>query len=107
MGNGQPDSRRRAHFLNVAANVMRRLLIDHVRVRNAEKRGAGQVAYIDDFDPPALERPAAIMSVEDALQALEKINPHRAKLVEMRFFGGMTAEESGRVPGVSRGRGAS
>jgi RNA polymerase sigma-70 factor, ECF subfamily len=94
----QPDYQGRSHFLGVAAHVMRQILIDHARARNASKRGSGQaVISLDGFMDAAEERPAAIIQVDDALQTLASLSPRRAQLVEMRFFGGMTAEESAAV----------
>ena len=91
----QPDYKSRAHFLAVAAHTMRQILIDHARAREAGKRGGGQIRYVlDSSIDAAVERPPAIIAVDDALQALEKRDPNKAKLIEMRFFGGMTAEES-------------
>ena len=94
----QPDYRGRAHFLGIAANVMRQILIDHARVRNAAKRGGGQPKYsIDEAMDAAVERPATMIAIDDALQLLERKDPRKAKLIEMRFFGGLTAEESANV----------
>ncbi len=77
---------------------MRQILIDHARTRNAAKRGAGQaVLSLDEFMDAPLERPSAMIQVDDALQALEVHDARKAKLIEMRFFGGMTAEESAAV----------
>ena len=95
LGNGQPDYRSRAHFLGVAARLMRQILIDHARIRNAEKRGGGQLTCsLENWMAPAVERPHAVIAIEDALNALERSDPVKAKLIELRFFGGMTAEES-------------
>jgi RNA polymerase sigma-70 factor (ECF subfamily) len=77
---------------------MRQILIDHARARNASKRGSGQaVISLDGFMDAAEERPSAIIQVDDALQTLAALSPRRAQLIEMRFFGGMTAEESAAV----------
>jgi RNA polymerase sigma factor (TIGR02999 family) len=95
IGQEQPDYRSRAHFLGVAAHIMRQILIDHARAREAGKRGGGQIRYLlDSSIDAAVKRPPAIIAVDDALQALEKRDPRKAKLIEMRFFGGLTAEES-------------
>jgi len=101
MGNEQPDYHSRAHFLGVAARVMRQILIDHARVRKADKRGGGQFACsFEEWMDPSVERPASVIAVDDAMQALEKTDARKAKLIEMRFFGGMTAEESAEVLGL-------
>ncbi len=96
-----PDCQGRAHFLGVAAHVMRQILIDHARSRSAAKRGAGLAAFsLDEFMDAPIERPAAMVMVDDAIQALEVHDARKAKLIEMRFFGGMTAEESAEVLGL-------
>jgi RNA polymerase sigma-70 factor (ECF subfamily) len=98
IGDNQPGYQNRAHFLGVAAHVMRQILIDHARKRNAGKRGGGQMVFsIDECMDSPIERPAALIQVDDALQALAIHDPQKAQLIEMRFFGGMTAEESAEV----------
>jgi RNA polymerase sigma factor (TIGR02999 family) len=97
-GQNQPEFQNRSHFLGVAAHAMRQILIDHARTRNAAKRGGGQATFaIEEGVDAALERPSALIQVDDALQALEVHDPRKAQLIEMRFFGGMTAEESAEV----------
>jgi RNA polymerase sigma factor (TIGR02999 family) len=96
IGNEHPDYQSRAQFMSVAARVMRQVLIDHARIRNAEKRGGGQPAGpLEDWMDRPLERPGSVIALEDALQALEQTDPRKAKLIELRFFAGFTAEESG------------
>src|SRR5579872_2188761 len=90
IGQDQPDYRSRAHFLGVAAHVMRQILVDHARSRAAGKRGGGQPPRsIDESIDAAVERPMAIIAVDDAIEALERNDPQKAKLIEMRFFGGL------------------
>ena len=97
----QPDYRSRAHFMGIAARLMRQILTDHARSRNAEKRGAGQANFsLNEVMDTPIEQPLALIAVDDALQTLEKIDERKAKLVEMRFFGGLTAEDSAEVLGV-------
>src|ERR1700722_14090299 len=94
----QPDYTSRAHFMGVAAHIMRQILIDHARSRNAEKRGGKAAkAPFDEVSDMARERPSAIIAIDDALQELSRNDPLQAQLVEMRFFGGMTAEDSAEV----------
>ena len=98
VGQDQPDYQSRAHFLGVAAHVMRQILVDHARARAADKRGGGQPARtLDESIDAAIERPLAMIAVDDALQALGRTDPQKAQLVELRFFGGLTAEESADV----------
>src|SRR5215472_2244697 len=94
----QPDFRSRAHFLGVAAHIMRQILIDHARVRDAEKRG-GKAAKmsLDGVDVARGDSPPMILAVDDALNELARTDPLKGQLIEMRFFGGLTAEESAEV----------
>ena len=90
-----PDYRNRAHFMAVAAHVMRQILIDHARLRNAGKRGFGAVHEpVDEAMAVAAERPSVILAVDHALAQLQRKDALKAQLIEMRFFGGMTAEDS-------------
>ncbi len=94
----QPDFQGRSHFLGVAAHVMRQILTDHARTRNAAKRGSGQVVFsLDEFMDAPMASDSTVVRVDDALQALEQHDPLKGQLIEMRFFGGMTAEESANV----------
>jgi hypothetical protein len=87
IGNGQPDYCSRAHFLGVAARLMRQILIDHARIRNAEKRGGGQLTCsLENWMVPAVERPHAVIAIEDTLKALEQSDPVKAKRIELRNY---------------------
>jgi RNA polymerase sigma factor (TIGR02999 family) len=98
LGQEQPDYQDRAHFLAVAARAMRKILIDYARGHNAEKRGGGQDALsLDEALSRAGQRPAQMVALDDALNGLEKQDARKAQLIEMRFFGGLTAEESAAV----------
>jgi RNA polymerase sigma factor (TIGR02999 family) len=98
----QPGFQGRSHFLGVAAHVMRQILTDHARARNASKRGAGQVVFsLDESMDTPIMGDATVVRVDDALQALEAHDPLKGRLIEMRFFGGMTAEESATVLGLT------
>ena len=94
----QPDYNSRAHFMGVAAHIMREILIDHARASNAEKRGGKMDKVpLDEVTDIAVERPSAMIAIDDALRDLERNDPLKAQLVEMMFFGGMTAEDSAEV----------
>jgi RNA polymerase sigma factor (TIGR02999 family) len=83
----------RTHFFGVAARVMRQILVDHARARQAAKRGADvKVPFEQRFDF-APDRDRIVMALDDALNTLAREDARRARLVEMRFFGGMTGEE--------------
>jgi len=98
LGQEQPDYRSRAHFLGVAAGVMRQILIDHARGKRAAKRGGGQTPFsLDDAMDTGTARPPEIIAVDDALRELERRDPEKARLVELRFFGGLTAEDSAEL----------
>jgi RNA polymerase sigma-70 factor, ECF subfamily len=95
----------RAHFLAVAATAMRRMLIDHARVRRAGKRGGGVAAVaIDDLDAlPLAPEPDGIdlLALDDALVRLLALDERQGRIVELRFFGGLSVEETAAVVGVS------
>ncbi len=95
VGQEQPDYRDRAHFLAVASQVMRRILIDHARIKHAAKRGGGHESLpIDEARDASAQRPEVLIELDDALKALQEQDPRKARLVEMHYFGGLTAGES-------------
>jgi len=88
----------RAHFLAVAARNMRKILLDQARRRNADKRGGGgEKLSLDEALAAGLERPAVLIAMDDALNVLATHDPLLAELIELRYFGGLTAEESSVV----------
>lgn len=94
----------RAHFLAVAGQAMRRILVDHARARGAQKRSGGKV-HLSLDDQIVLGDAAAdpiILALDDALTRLEGEQPEIARVVEMRFFGGLTQDECAALLGVSR-----
>jgi RNA polymerase sigma factor (TIGR02999 family) len=96
------DLHSRAHFFAVAAQVMRRILIDHARSRNFVKRGgkAGKVS-LDEAAIVSEERSSELIAVDDALMELEAWDSRKSKIVELRFFGGLSIEETAEVIKVS------
>ena len=96
------DWRNRAHFYGVASQVMRRLLVDHARRHNANKRGNGfeRVTIDEALDVPAPDQ-IPVLVLDDAIGRLEAIDPRLARLVEVRAFGGCTLEEAAEVLHVS------
>lgn len=91
----------RAHFFAVSARIMRRVLVDYARRQNL-KRGAGVPHLsLDDGAPVGPEPLARILALHDAVDALAVLDPRKARVVEMRFFGGLTAEEVAEVLQVS------
>ena len=94
----------KAHFLAVAAKAMRQLVIDDARARQAAKRGSGERPLTLDTSifNPKTPHMADVLSIEEALQNLAKLDERKARVVEMRFFGGLTNEEVAQVLGVAR-----
>lgn len=88
----------RAHFLGIAANMMRRILIDHARRNAAEKRGKGvEKIPLEAAQAAATNRNAEVLAVNAALEELEKVDPLLSKVVELRYFGGLSIEETASV----------
>jgi RNA polymerase sigma-70 factor, ECF subfamily len=97
-----PDWESRSHFFGVAAHLMRQILVDHARKNQAEKRGGGAPkAAIEDALGFAPERSAAMIALDDALHELNRIDERQAKVIELRFFGGFSVEETAQALGVS------
>jgi len=98
VGQNQPDFESRAHFVGVAAQTMRQILVDHARSRNAQKRGGDlEKVQLNEAIDAVAERPWAIIALDDALNQLARMDPAKSRLIEMRFFGGFTAEESAEL----------
>jgi RNA polymerase sigma factor (TIGR02999 family) len=98
----QVDWQDRAHFLGVAAQMMRRILVDHARRHDARKRGDGvQCVSIDDAKELAASQEMPLLTLDHALGRLEKVDPELARIVELRAFGGLTIEEAAHVLKVS------
>jgi RNA polymerase sigma factor (TIGR02999 family) len=98
--------RNRVHFLSVAANVMRRVLVDHARRRHAAKRGGpAPLLALGHLDPPDGGDGAGsgvdLLAVHEALERLAALDPEQARLVELRYFAGLTIEEAAAALGVS------
>ena len=92
----------RAHFFAVCAQVMRRILVDFARSRKYLKRGAGlHLLSLDEVPEVSLHRASEIIALDDALQRLAEIDPRKSRIVELRFFAGLTIEETAEVLGIS------
>ena len=104
---GSVDWQDRAHFFAIAARTMRRILVDAARVRTAAKRGGGAMPIaqssctLDRLAAPGTDRAADICALDDALRALAALDPRRAEVVELRFFGGLSVEETADALSVS------
>lgn len=97
------DWQSRAHFYAVAAMAMRQILVSYARRRKADKRGGGavHVAFDEVLGVFSDERAEELIALDEALARLEAINPRHARIVECRFFGGLTVEETAEALGVS------
>lgn len=92
----------RAHFLAVSARVMRRILVDHARARHYKKRGGDAVRITFDEELAVTNEPALdFVALDDALEALAKFDERKSRVIELRFFGGLTVEETASVLKVS------
>ena len=94
----------RAHFFGIAARLMRQVLVDYARRRGYAKRG-GDVRRVplDEAVVVSEERAAEVVALDDALKSLAEIDPRKSQVVELRFFGGLSIEETAEVLGVSPG----
>lgn len=100
LGQRSVSFQNRAHFFGVAAQAMRRILVDEARARKAAKRAALTVALDDNLDV-AHERPLDLIDLNDALRKLEELHPRQAHIIALKYFGGLEIEEMAEVLGVS------
>lgn len=93
----------RAHFFGIAAQVMRRILMDHARKHKAEKRGgdADKLPLEEEILLVSQESSNQLLALDEALETLARLDPQKAKIVELRYFGGLSIEETAEVMGVS------
>ena len=103
------DWQDRAHFMAVASQTMRRVLVDAARARAAEKRGGGLERLdggasgvdLDGMPAPGTDRALEVCALDEALDALARMDPRRAQVIELRFFGGLTVEETADILQIS------
>ncbi|MFI5402610.1 MAG: sigma-70 family RNA polymerase sigma factor [Planctomycetota bacterium] len=102
LGPGTQAFEGRAHFFGAAAKAMRRILVDSARAHGAQKRGGagGRVTWSEER-PAWAPSPDEVLAVHDALEKLEAIDPGMSRVVELRFFSGLTAEEAAAAMGIS------
>jgi RNA polymerase sigma factor (TIGR02999 family) len=92
----------RSHFLRTAATAMRQVLVDHARTRARKKRGGGVRPFLlDDIDAPIEQRAAEILELDEALHRLSAMSERLGRVIELRFFGGLSVEEAAEVLGVT------
>lgn len=96
------DWQSRSHFLGVAAQVMRRILLDYAKTRRREKRGGGaRQVELDENLVVSEDRASDLIVIDEALTRLEQLDPRQAKVVELRFFGGLSVEETAQAMNIS------
>jgi RNA polymerase sigma factor (TIGR02999 family) len=101
-GNAPPQWEDRAHFFGIAAHLMRQILVEYARSRNAGKRGGAAIKLaIDSVDVPGQIPGLDIVALDDALKDLARIDPQQSRVVELRFFSGLSIEDTAEVLGIS------
>lgn len=97
-----PDWQNRAHFYGIAANLIRNILVDRARAQRADKRGGeAQRLSLDENLAVAQRKEMDLVALDDALQGLARLDPQQCRIVELRFFTGLSIEETAEVLGVS------
>jgi RNA polymerase sigma-70 factor, ECF subfamily len=97
-----PEWQNRAHFYGVASQIMRQILVEHARALATAKRGGGgERISLDDATIFSKERAADLVALDDALTALASVDARKCRIIELRFFGGMSVEETAEVLGIS------
>jgi RNA polymerase sigma factor (TIGR02999 family) len=91
----------RAHFFGIAARIMRRILIDHARKSLGPQRGGGKIVSLEDVAVISDERACELVALDEALNTLAKVDHRKGRVVELRYFGGLSVEEIAEVLGVS------
>jgi RNA polymerase sigma-70 factor, ECF subfamily len=97
-----PEFKNRVHFFGVAANLMRQILVDHARKQRASKRGGGATKIsLSDAEIASNEKIMDVIAVDDALNALAKVDQRKCRAIELRYFGGLSVEETAEVLNIS------
>jgi RNA polymerase sigma factor (TIGR02999 family) len=102
LGNQPPGLQNRAHFIAVASRLMRQILVDYARTRQAQKRDGGCKIVFEELAALPVTADADLLALDSALDELSRIDERQGKIVEMKFFGGMSAPEISQVLGISR-----
>jgi RNA polymerase sigma factor (TIGR02999 family) len=102
MKQGPGEIANRAHFLAVASQLMRQILVDHARRHRAAKRGGGLKLELTDAMSVQEPRKVDLVALDDALNELAQLDPQQSRIVELRFFGGLSIEETAEIIGTSR-----
>jgi RNA polymerase sigma-70 factor (ECF subfamily) len=102
VGQSPPDWKDRTHFFGVAARLMRQILVDHARVNRAVKRGGDSLKItVDEGVMSAKSKDLDILALDDDLNCLAQISPQQSQIVELRFFSGLSIEDTSEVLGIS------
>jgi RNA polymerase sigma factor (TIGR02999 family) len=102
VGQNVPEWQNRAHFFGVAAHLMRQILVDYARAHRTAKRGAGVCKLtLDDLDSEPQPSDVDLIALDDALQDLARLDPQQSRVVELRFFAGLSIEDTSEVLGIS------
>jgi RNA polymerase sigma factor (TIGR02999 family) len=102
MDQGPADVENRAHFLAVSSRLMRQILVDHARRHRAAKRGGGLKLELKDVMATQKVQDIDLIALDHALSELARLDPQQSRIVEMRFFGGLSIEDTAEVIGISR-----
>jgi RNA polymerase sigma factor (TIGR02999 family) len=98
VGGQEINWQNRAHFFGIAANSMRQILVDYARKRNSQKRGEGKTHLsLDNVEEIAFQSDEDILALDEAMKKLESFDPDLSKVVELRFFAGLSVEETAKV----------
>ncbi len=97
----QPSYQNRAHFYGIASRLMRQILVDMARARSREKRSAAQEVALADIPELGRQPDESVLLIDEALERLAREDPRKVQLIEMRYFGGMTAEETAEALDLS------
>lgn len=98
---GAGDIENRAHFFGVAAHLMRQILVDSARAQRAAKRDGGQRIELDEALHPAQSADVDVIALDEVLKGLAKLDPRQCRIVEMRYFGGLSIEDTATAMGIS------
>src|SRR5262249_47295095 len=100
-GREAPNWQGRTHFYGIAARLMRQILVDHARRRDAEKRGGGAITLMLDERRVADRQPVDVLELDAALNRLAELSPQQSQIVELRYFSGLSIEETSEVMNIS------
>lgn len=101
-GAGNASFQNRRHFFAVACTAMRQILVNHARGRLSGKRGSGRVTVsLDDVQPAVQQQAAEVVALHEALERLQAVDERKSRVIEMRYFGGLSIEETADALGVS------